>query len=267
MRGVTVQNSPDWTLHFSSVTGLRIRNITVLNPQRGAPNADGIDIDSSQDVVVEDSFFSVGDDALCIKSGLDFFGRLYGRPSKDIIFRRNLIESGHGITIGSETSGGVSNATFEDIVMRGTDAGIRMKTQRGRGGVVSGVTYRNISMYGIINQCIYMTMFYVAGIDPTNATATPVWRDIVLEDIYCDSAGSSYLIDGLPEQQIANLQLRNVVLGTGVGHEQTCENVDCHCDTATSPCPSCCSRPQGAALARSSNGGRGGLATHRVISL
>lgn len=81
--------------------------------QPGGGNRDGIDIDSCRDVVVEDSYFASGDDTLCVKSGLDFFGQRYNRPSRDIIFRNITTGGGYGITIGSEISGGVENVTFE----------------------------------------------------------------------------------------------------------------------------------------------------------
>jgi len=242
MQDVTVQNSPDWTLHFSSVTGLRVRNITVLNPEH-APNADGIDIDCSQDVIVEDSTFKVGDDALCVKSGMDYYGRLYGRPSKDIIFRRIYVGTGHGITIGSEMSGGVFNVTFEDITMEGTLIGARLKTQRGRGGVISGITYRNVEIRNVESRCFELTMNYQPGIAPTNATATPLVENILYENITCASGQHSFFIDGIPEQPIRNVQFRNVVLGGEVGPELGCAFVACTCDDATTQagsCPSCC---------------------------
>lgn len=116
-----------------------MHHLNVTNPLE--PNADGIDIDASQNVLVEDNYFSVGDDALCVKSGIDYFGRSYGRPAKDIVFRNNVIGTGHGITIGSEMSGGVQNVTFENIRMDHTGTGIRMKSMRGRGGEVKDVTY------------------------------------------------------------------------------------------------------------------------------
>ena len=93
---LAVSNSPDWTMHFSSVTGLHVHHNNISNPQE--LNADGIDIDSTQDALVEDNHLSVGDDALCVKSGVGYFGRAYGRPAKDILFRRNTIGAGNGIT-------------------------------------------------------------------------------------------------------------------------------------------------------------------------
>ena len=65
MSHLHVANSPDWTLHFSACTRVRVHHMNVTNPLE--PNADGIDIDSTQDALIEDNFFSVGDDALCVK--------------------------------------------------------------------------------------------------------------------------------------------------------------------------------------------------------
>jgi polygalacturonase len=83
-------------------------------PQDGdEPNADGIDLDACQRVLVENSYFSVTDDAICVKSGLDWYGRTYGRPTRDVLVRNCEIAAGAGPTIGSEMSGGVRNVTFE----------------------------------------------------------------------------------------------------------------------------------------------------------
>jgi hypothetical protein len=130
--------------------------------------------------------------------------------------------------------------TFEDIVMLNTGTGIRMKSERGRGGVVEGVTYRNIDMQKIEGQCIQVTLNYHAGLAPTNKTATPVFRDILLENVTCLSGKNSFNIDGLPEQSIAGLVLKNVTMRSGVGGETKCDFVDCSCDAHTVPCPSCC---------------------------
>ena len=235
-----VSNSPDWTLHFSAVTRLHVHHMNVTNPDE--PNADGLDIDSTQDALIEDNHFSVGDDALCVKSGIDWFGRQFARPAKNIMFRRNVIGRGHGITIGSEMSGGVSNVTFEDITMDQTGTGVRMKSERGRGNVVEDVTYRRIDMKDIDGQCVQVTLNYAKGIKPTNKTATPVFRNILLEDVRCDKGGASYFIDGLQEQHIMNLTLKNVTMGKEVGKQAACDNADCTCDSLTAPCPTCCTK-------------------------
>ena len=205
----------------------------------GGPNADGLDIDCVQNALIEENFFDVDDDALCVKSGRDWDGRQFGRPARDILFRNNVIGRGHGITVGSETSGSVFNVTFENITMANTGTGIRMKTERGRGGIVSDVTYRNIHMHEIQGECVQITLNYHAGLAPTNKTGTPVFKNILLENVHCNKGATSFFIDGLPEQSIQNLTLRNVTMGKEVGKEGKCDFVDCKCDEL-STCPSCC---------------------------
>ena len=158
-----IRNSPDWTLHFAGVRDLHVHHVNVSNPPH-EPNADGIDIDACANVLVEDCHVAVADDALCVKSGIDWLGRRFGRTAENIMFRRCTIGSGEGLTIGSEMSGGVRNVTFEDISLEGTSVGIRMKSQRGRGGIVSGITYRNISMHNIATDCVRLNLDYHPGI-------------------------------------------------------------------------------------------------------
>ena len=138
---------------------------TAEHPDGDEPNADGIDIDACQRVVVENSFFSVTDDAICVKSGLDWFGRKYGRPSRDIIVRNCEIAAGAGPTIGSEMSGGVYNVTFEDILLGSEELGITLKTARGRGGEVRGIVYRRIR-YVVYNvfETMYNTFVRTLGV-------------------------------------------------------------------------------------------------------
>ena len=79
------------------------------------------------------------------------------------------------------------------------------------------------------------------GLKATNKSATPVFRNILLEDVQCDKGANSFFIDGLAEQHILNLTLRNVTMGEEVGKEAGCDNADCSCDELTT-CPSCCKK-------------------------
>eukprot|EP00927_Polykrikos_kofoidii_P034763 TRINITY_DN29417_c0_g1_i1.p1 TRINITY_DN29417_c0_g1~~TRINITY_DN29417_c0_g1_i1.p1 ORF type:complete len:426 (-),score=49.19 TRINITY_DN29417_c0_g1_i1:89-1366(-) len=233
---IHVANSPDWTLHFSNCSRVHAHDLVVINPLE--PNGDGIDIDSSQDVLVENNYFSVGDDALCVKSGIDFFGRQFGRPTRNVLFRNNDIGSGHGITIGSEMSGGVENVTFENITMRKTGRGIRLKAMRGRGGTVKGIVYRDINMVDIEGECVSMTLNYGKA-PPTNASATPLFDGVLIENVICRKGSSSFFLDGLPEQHMRNVIFRNVTINQNVGKESACRYIDCVCENSRS-CPSCC---------------------------
>ena len=79
----------------------------------------------------------LGDDAIAVKSGIDYLGRTFGRTTENVLFRNLTIGTSHGLSIGSEMSGGVKNVTFLNITMNGSKAGPRIKSSRGRGGTIS----------------------------------------------------------------------------------------------------------------------------------
>ena len=245
IKDLTVQNSPNWNIHFSTVTNLHVHGISVIDPG-DSPNTDGIDLDCVTNALVEDCYFSVGDDALCVKSGRDYEGRRYAHPSRDIIFRNIRVGTGHGITIGSESSGGVHNVTFENIEMTGTSSGPRIKSQRGRGGVVDGITYRNVTARNL-GDMVQLTLNYHTGLSPTNKTATPVMRNVLIEDCTFTAGKKSDarrpnagVVDGLPESHIQNVTFRNVDLNGGNAQWQTCQYVDNGvCEGSTNACPPC----------------------------
>ncbi|KAI8529340.1 hypothetical protein RHMOL_Rhmol12G0217600 [Rhododendron molle] len=105
--------------------------------------------DSCENVVIEDSYISVGDDGIAIKSGWDQYGIAYGRPSANILIRNLIIERSMvsaGVSIGSEISGGVSNITVENLRVWNSRRAVRIKTSPGRGGYVRDITYKNLTL-------------------------------------------------------------------------------------------------------------------------
>jgi polygalacturonase len=235
---VSIVDSPNWTLHVANFSGIHIHDIAIHNPQ--GYNRDGIDIDSSQHALVENSLVDAGDDALCVKSGEDWVGRHDAVRAENITFRNIVVGTGHGITIGSDMSAGVRDVLFENISMDGTGCGIRMKAERGRGGVVENIIYRDITMRNILSEAVQMTLNYHQGIKPTNATATPIFRDILIENVLADGVEYAGLYDGLPEQHVLNFTLRNVTVRNAKrGLFLKCDNVDGKCEGGTDPCPPC----------------------------
>ena len=109
-------------------------------------------------------------------------GRSWARPSRDIVFRNIVIGSGHGISVGSETAGGAQNITFVNITMTGTERGPRIKSERGRGGVVDGVKFINITARNL-DTMISVTQNYQSGIPPTNTSATPILRNVLFDNV------------------------------------------------------------------------------------
>jgi polygalacturonase len=227
--GPTFQNSPAWNIHPLLCEDLVVRNVTVLNPWY-SQNGDGIDIDACRRVVVTHCRFDVGDDAICIKSGKDEYGRKRGRATEEAIITENVVLHGHGgVTIGSEMSGGVRNVLVERCTFLGTDVGLRFKTTRGRGGVVEKIWIRDVQMKDIPTDAIGFNMYY-GGEAPTDSggrgaarpampvnDGTPQFRDIVLSRIICRGAERAVMLEGLPEMPIRGIVLDDVRISAKTG--------------------------------------------------
>ena len=190
--GPTFQNSPSWCLHPLLCEDLTIRRVDVRNPW-WAQNGDALDLDSCRNVVVADSTFDAGDDAICLKSGKDEAGRKRGRPTENVMVTGCVVYHGHGgFVIGSEMSGGVRNVRVSDCAFFGTDTGLRFKSTRGRGGVVENIRISGISMIGIKEEAITFSSYY--GIKDQEAEmvevdeGTPTFRDFHLKNIVCHGA-------------------------------------------------------------------------------
>ena len=115
---LTMRNSPFWNLHFQFASDVVVDGVRIYQFP-GAANADGIDVDSTRDVVVRNTIVDSNDDMLCVKSGANWLGRHAGVPSENILFEDCEIRSGHGLTLGSEMSGGVRNVTYRNIFYNG----------------------------------------------------------------------------------------------------------------------------------------------------
>jgi polygalacturonase len=232
LEGVTFQNSPAWNLHPFLCSNLTLRGVNVKNPWY-AQNGDGIDLESSDHTLIENSTFDVGDDGICIKSGRDEQGRKLGKPTQDVIVRNCVVYHAHGgFVIGSEMSGGAKNIFVDNCTFIGTDVGLRFKTTRGRGGVVEKIYVNNISMKDINAEAILFDMYYEAK-DPVVLAgenreqpkvvvmpvteATPQFKDFHVSNIYCSGAQTALFIRGLPEMTIKGLYLENMVISAKKG--------------------------------------------------
>lgn len=227
LEGVTFQNSPAWCLHPLMSEHLTVRNISVKNPWF-AQNGDGIDVESCRNVLIENSVFDVGDDALCMKSGRDAAGRSRAMPTQDVIIRGCTVYAAHGgFVIGSEMSGGARNIHVSNCTFMGTDIGLRFKTTRGRGGVVENIFISDIYMKDIPGDAILFDMYYMAK-DPVPMAGekrelpkverkpvdetTPSFRNFTIRNVYVNGAERAIFIRGLPEMQVKDILLENMLL-------------------------------------------------------
>jgi len=217
IEGVHLQNPPFWTCNPVYCDDVTVTGISIKNPA-DSPNTDGINPDSCRNVHISDCHISVGDDCITIKSGRDEDGRRVGRPCENVTITNCTMLDGHGgVVIGSEMSGGVKKVTISNCVFDGTDRGIRMKTTRGRGGVVEDIRISNIVMSRIPRGPFYFNMFYTRAPQEPVSERTPLFRNIHISDIIvkdCPSAGS---ILGLPERVIENLTFDNIQIQAKTG--------------------------------------------------
>ncbi len=218
LRGIKVIESPFWTIHPIFSDNVTIDSITIFNPA-DSPNTDAIDVDSCTNVTIRGCYINVGDDGICIKSGAGEDGLRADSPTHDVLVDSCTVSSAHGgAVIGSETAAGIKDVVFSNCNFIGTDRGIRIKTRRGRGGLIENLTFRNISVDGCLCPFTF-NMYYKCGatdeglfsLDPLPVSAdTPRIRNILIENVTATGCRSSAgFIVGLPESPIEGVVIRN----------------------------------------------------------
>jgi len=234
LEGVTFQNSPAWNLHPLMCENIILRNLTIRNPWY-SQNGDGLDLESCKNALIYDCNFDVGDDAICIKSGKDADGRKRNIPTENVIIKNCVVYHGHGgFVVGSEMSGGVRNIHVSNCTFIGTDAGLRFKTTRGRGGIVEKIYISNIRMVNIETEPIRFNMYYggeapeagdgkkikreeIAKVPVTEET--PQFREIYMKNIYSINSYRAIALRGLPEMNIKKIYIENALIKAKNGVE------------------------------------------------
>jgi polygalacturonase len=190
-----------------------VRNV-IVETFPGA-NTDGIDVDSSREVRISDSYFDTGDDAICIKSGKDADGRRVGRPTENVTITNCTVRRAHGaVVLGSETAGGIRNVVASNIVSKGTDHGIRIKSGRGRGGLIENIRFDNWVIENPGREAIIVTNYYTrVPVEPVSER-TPVFRNIAISNVTVSGAPAVASIEGLPEMPVWGLRITDLI-GSG----------------------------------------------------
>lgn len=211
IQGVKFTNSPFWTINPNFCENITISGITIDNVD--SPNTDGINPESCKNVRISDSHITVGDDCITIKSGRDAQGRRYNTPCENITITNCTMLAGHGgVVIGSEMSGSVRNITISNCVFDGTDRGIRLKSTRGRGGVVENISVSNVVMRNIQKEAIIMDLRYSRMPEEPVSERTPVFRNIHISNVTGTDVNVPVFIRGLEESPIQDVSLTNIYL-------------------------------------------------------
>ncbi len=225
IEGITLKNSPSWTLHPVFSKNLNFINLKLINP-KDSPNTDGINPESCSDVLILGVDFSVGDDCIAIKSGKLYLGRKLKTPSENIFIRNCHMKFGHGaIVLGSEMSGGIKNVFASRCIFQETDRGIRIKTRRGRGkdAVIDGIYAEEILMKGVLTPFVINAFYFCDEDGKTEYVwskeklpvdeGTPTIKNIAYKNIECvDSEVAAGFFYGLPERKIEGLSLENITV-------------------------------------------------------
>jgi polygalacturonase len=209
------------TLHDPANTHISIQNecrdVTIehilIHTPHNSPNTDGIDL-SGHDVLISHCRISDGDDCIAI-GGSGHRSQNYFE-SQNIVVTHCAFGYGHGMSIGSFTSGGIRNLLVENCTFNRTTAGIRLKSNLGRAGLVENLTYRNITMRSV-RWPIFISSYYPHAPKHSWAQApkaigrfTPIWRNIRIINLTSVGSPVAGHIIGLPEMPVQNVLLRNV---------------------------------------------------------
>jgi polygalacturonase len=151
IKGITLQQAGFWTVQLLYSKQVTVDGITIRNNVDGhGPSTDGVDIDSSSWILVQNCDIDCNDDDFCLKAGRDWDGLRVNRPTEYVVVRKCVSRAGAGlITLGSETSGGIRHVLATDLVGNGTSNGLNIKSATTRGGLIEDIHFTNITMNGV----------------------------------------------------------------------------------------------------------------------
>jgi polygalacturonase len=230
---VSLYNSPKFHVVINA-QGFVVWGVTVLTPSRAtnsvgrplnphyARNTDGIDPSAATNGVIAYSTISTGDDQIAIKGG-------NSGPTAFVTIAHNHFGSGHGMSIGSETNGGVNNILVYDLSIDGAVApgfmpkvdlnGIRIKSDSSRGGLVENITYRDVCIRDVVYPILLSPLYSKA-----TGTMVPLYRNILLENVRAIRTPGTIVeppvvkLLGFDASYLLDVQLDNVVV-EGLGAE------------------------------------------------
>jgi polygalacturonase len=239
LKGLTLQQSGFWTVQILYSSNITVDGVIIRNNIDGhGPSTDGIDIDSSSYVLIQNCDIDCNDDNFCLKAGRDWDGLRVNRPTEYIVIRDCIALAGAGlVTFGSETSGSIRHVLAMNLAGNGTSNGLNIKSATTRGGTVEDVRFEHISLKNVGNV-IQVNMnwnpAYSYSTLPegyTNETLPPHWKkmlqkvepaekgipvfkDIFISDITATGAKRAILASGLKESALKNFQLSNIKIAS-----------------------------------------------------
>ncbi len=195
---VTIKNGPKFHVVIDSTNGYKVWGITVSAPG-DSPNTDGVDPSRAKNGVIAYTKISTGDDNIAVKGGGPF-------PVDGLLVAHNHFGKGHGMSIGSETNGGVRNVSVCDLSLDGTDNGLRIKSDASRGGLVQGVYYTDVCIRDSRHPLVFDAYY-----SSSTGTLIPDYRDIVVNNVHVLGTGGFNTFRGWDAAHPIGITLNNVV--------------------------------------------------------
>jgi polygalacturonase len=225
LENITLRNSPKFVFYPNHCNNLTMRGVTIFN-EWWAQNGDGIDISACKNVMIYKCTVSAGDDGICMKSGgskNDAAGSF--NLENVIVAGCNVYHAHGGFVIGSNTDGGMRNIFVSNCNFDGTDAGIRVKSNAGRGGLVKDIFIDNIFMSAIVNDAVVFDTYYEdmpAGSvkDPSAKVVRdkiPEFTDFHISNVFCNGAKKAISITGLTDMPVHNIYFEHLTISADAG--------------------------------------------------
>ncbi len=213
MSNLTITEPPCWTIHYIYSDNITCSNLSIIT--NGIRNGDGIDPDSSTDSYIFNCTFDTGDDCIAIKSGKNPEGFFVAKPTRNVRITNCDFKRGHGISIGSEMSGGVSDVLVQDCKAGALLHGMQIKGTKDRGGYVKNVTVTDC-------QLLQITIFSAVNYnnDGEPAPEVPTFENFVFKNIDLSAASLKEPVIDIngfkdPAHRLRNVTFSNIALPDG----------------------------------------------------
>jgi polygalacturonase len=221
VRDLYLKDSAFWNLQLTYCDGVEVQNLKIRAPHEPvkAASSDGIDLDSTRNVLITGCDIECDDDAICLKAGRDADGLRVNRPTENVIIRNCHVGHAAGLVcFGSETAGGIRNIRIYDCrADSGCGEVVRLKTRMGRGGVVEDVLYENIQADGIrqvfnFNMDAFGTTWLPEQFRKSAPSdkATPTFRRVTVRNLTAKNCGTAGHLTGLVQSPLRDVTLENV---------------------------------------------------------
>jgi len=221
--GLRLCNAGFWTVHICYSKNIELFDLDIYNPVlaegKRAASTDGIDVDSSRDVIIRNCTISVDDDCIAIKSGRGSDGLRINIPTQNVLIENCIFKKGHGgVSIGTETAGGIKNVMVRNCVADGNEAAIKFKPRPGRGGVIENITHSGWEIKNGVTAIEY-SLRKVNGQDYMDEwqqiqipfeKATPRYRNITIQNVRASNMKKALSFQGWPLAHVENVIFQDI---------------------------------------------------------